>query len=55
MPPTLSGYSLSPEGQNAAAAGHAEDETGAGDVQRDRASRGFGRRNKGCGRETGAR
>ena len=46
---------LSSEGQGAAAARHAEDETGAGDVQGDRASRGFGRRNKGCGRETGAR
>src|SRR6202044_3697395 len=47
--------SLSSEGENAAAARHAEDKTGAGDVQGNRTSRGFGRHHKGCGRETGAR
>ena len=46
---------MSSEDQSAAAAGHAEDEAGAGDVQGDRPGRGFGRRDKGCGRETGAR
>src|ERR1700733_11655865 len=45
--------SLSSEGENAAAARHAEDKTGAGDVQGNRTSRGFGRHHKGCGRETG--
>ena len=47
--------SLSPEGESAAAAGYAEDETGAGDMQGNRARRGFGRRDESGGRETGAR
>ena len=55
MPPTLSGNRCPRKVKVAAAACHAEDETGAGDMQGDRASRGFGRRNEGCGRETGAR
>src|SRR3984957_12804583 len=46
--------SLPSEGQSPAAAGHAEDETGAGDIQGDRSCCGFGRRNEGCGRQTGA-
>jgi hypothetical protein len=46
---------LPAEAQGAAAAGHAKDETRAGDVQGDLSSRGLGRRDEGCGRETGAR